>query len=131
MYLNDEAEQLYSKLCEAGLEGVKFIKAYPYSIKPTRIKNVLAVISPSSIEAESDSIGNETLFGKYSLDIDVFSPIDAGSPMMSDAMERILNTATDNMVTGIRVSQVTADERTECFRAKCTLTYCYSHCTED
>lgn len=128
MYLSNEIDSLCKRLkADDSLNAFKIIKAYPYNIKPTRLSYQVIAVSPSSIEAESIAVDNEDFYGKYSIDLDVFSPYEMGSPAMSDALERVLVSATDNTVVGISVSAVTVDENAHCFKAKCTLKYCYSH----
>lgn len=132
MYLNNEVLALYEKLLKSeSLKDFKIINAYPYLVKPTRLNTQAIIVSPSSIDAQSVSLGNEEYYGTYCLDVDVFSPYDMGSPNMSDALEKALISATDNSVVGIKVGPVSVDKDTHCFTAKCTLTYCYTYKMED
>lgn len=128
MYLNNEVQALYEKLKKSeSLKDFKITKAYPYLDKPTRLSTQVIVVSPSSIDAQSASLGNEEFYGKYAIDIDVFSPYALGSPVMSDALQRVLVSATDKTVAGISVSPVCLDENSHCFNSKCRLTYRYTY----
>jgi hypothetical protein len=124
MYLSDKIDFLIEKLKEnCYFDNVKIIKSYPYSKKDTRLSKTVVAVSPSKIEAQNISIGNDTLYGDYSVDFDVFIPIQSGSPVDSSVIEQIVVTLSECQPKSVYVSEISVNNSISCCLAKCTFTF--------
>lgn len=124
MYLTEEIDALIAQLkTNQFFENIKIVKAFPYINKPTRLSKTVIAVSPSKISAENISIGSESLFGDYSVDFDIFIPIQEGTPVDTAVIEQLLCTLSSCYLKAAAVSEITADNTISCCTAKCTLTF--------
>jgi hypothetical protein len=124
MYLTNEIDVLIEMLrANSYFDDIKIIKAFPYSMKATRLAKTVIAVSPSKVEGENISIGDNKMFGEYSIDFDVFIPILSGTPVKSDVIEQIVTTVSACYPSGISVSAITVNNDISCTTAKCTFTF--------
>lgn len=124
MYLTEEIDALTARLkANPYFDRIKIVKAFPYKNKPTRLGTAVVAVSPSRISAENISVGGERLFGDYSIDFDVFIPIQEGTPVDTTVIEQIISTLSACFPKSVAVSKITADNSIFCCTAKCTLTF--------
>jgi hypothetical protein len=124
MYLAKEIDVLTEALRENSyFDNVKIVKAYPYLNKATRLSKTVIAISPAGIDAKNISIGDENLFGDYSIAFDVFIPIQSGSPIESSVIEQLLVTMSKCYPVGISVSEISVNNDISCCTAKCIFTF--------
>lgn len=124
MCLDDELDAFIERLksCEA-LEDVRIIKAYPYVLKPTKLKRAVITVSPSEINAQKISLGQKNLFASYVIDADIFVPVELGSPKIWEYIRGILLSQTNSFPSSVYVSRVTAVDKLSCCTVKCSVTY--------
>lgn len=125
MYLNKKVNDIVQKLSlDERFKDSKIIKAYPDVNKPTRLKRIVVSVSPSSIEAENISVGEECMYGEYSIDIDAFVPQNFGTPCVQKVIENVIDTLKDEFPTRIKVSQINVNNSLFCYYVNCCLTFC-------
>lgn len=124
MCLDHELNTFIDRLKNSeAFSDVQIIKAYPYVTKPTRLKNAVITVSPSEISGKSISIGQENIFASYTIDADIYVPVESGSPRMWEYIRNILLAQMNSIPTAVSVSRVTADDKLSCYTARCSLTY--------
>lgn len=124
MCLDKELDAFVERLKNSeALSDVKIIKSYPYASKPTRLKNTVITVSPSEISGESISIGQENIFAKYTIDADIYVPVELGPPRMWEYIRAVLLAQVNSYPTAVFVSRVTANDKLSCCTARCSFTY--------
>ncbi len=124
MCLDNELDDFIDRLKNnEALSDVKIIKAYPYITKPARLKNTVITVSPSEINGESISLGQEDIFASYTIDSDIYVPVEFGSPRMWEYIRGVLLAQMNSIPASVFVSRVTADDKLSCYTARCSITY--------
>lgn len=124
MYLNKEIDALIALLkANPFFDDIKITKAFPFINKPTRLSRTVIAVSPSKIDAQNISVGGESLFGDYSIDFDVFIPINDGTPVDTDVIEQLVCTLSKSFPKAAAVSEITVNNNIFCCTAKCTFTF--------
>lgn len=124
MYLTNEIDALISQLnTNSYFDEIKIIKAFPYTDKPTRLNKIVVAVSPSKINAENISTGGECLYGEYSIDFDIFIPVNKGTPVDTSVIEQLICTVAVCCPKAVSVSEITANNNIFCYTAKCTFTF--------
>ena len=124
MCLDNELDAFIERLkTSEALGDAKIIKAYPYVLKPTKLKNTVIAVSPSEISAQSISLGQENFFASYVIDADIYVPVELGSPKIWEYIRGILLSQMNSFPSSVSVSKVTAEDRLSCCTAKCSITY--------
>lgn len=124
MYLTCEIQGIIDYLrADKHFDNTHIVKAFPYMKKPTKLRKIVIAVSPSEIEAENISVGDVNLYGEYSIDFDVFSPQELGTPVVFDSIQNIIEILKCFYPSRIYVSKITPVDEISCFSAKCTLTF--------
>lgn len=124
MYLNKKTTDIVQKLSlDKRFKEIKVIMAYPDVNKPTRLKKIVVSVSPSAIDAENISVGEECMYGEYKIDIDVFVPQNFGTPCVQEVVQNIIDALKDEMMSGIKVSEIKAYNSLFCYGVNCRLTF--------
>lgn len=124
MYLTDKIENLISTLKnQPCLKDVQIIKAYPFVNKPTNLEKIVITVSPSGLNADNISVGQNCYFGSYMIDFDVFSPQELGSPIASSTIESVILSLRKFNPSAIKVEPISINSNVKCYTAKCTLTF--------
>lgn len=125
MYLNEKVKDIVYRLSQdTRFEHTKIITAYPDSNKPTRLKQIVVCVSPSSVDAENIAVGEAFMYGRYSVDIDVFVPQNFGSPCVQTAVQNLMDALRAELPVGIKVSQIQVNNSLFCYSVNCCLTFC-------
>ena len=124
MYLLTAAEKVYQALknCEA-LSNCVIIKAYPYAKKPTRLRRTFITVSPAEAEVKNTALGGNSLYGKFSVSIDVFAPQESGTPVENGVTDGIVSAVLPLEPAEIKIGSFTANDDLSSFCAKCLLTF--------
>lgn len=124
MYLTHEIQQVIDYLrADRRFFNTKIVKAFPYMKKPTKLRTIVIAVSPSKIDAENVSVGDINLYGEYSIDFDVFSPQELGTPAVFRSIQDIIEILKSFYPSKVYVSEITSVDGISCFSAKCTLTF--------
>lgn len=125
MYLNKKVNDIVNKLSsDKRFDNIKVIMAYPNVNKPTQLKKIVVTVSPSEIDAENISVGENCFYGDYSVNIDVFVPQNFGSPCIQQTVESVVDLLKDEMPKAVRVSQIKVDNALFCYYVNCRITFC-------
>lgn len=124
MYLADKIDSLILTLKnQTCFNDVKIIKAYPFVNKPTNLEKIVITVSPSGLNADNISVGQNYYFGSYMIDFDVFSPQELGSPVVASTIESIILTLRKFNPSAIKVEPISINSNVKCYTAKCTLSF--------
>lgn len=124
VYLNKEIDEFVIRLEKNSFfSQIKVIKAYPYAIKPTRLKKTVITVSPSQISAENISLGETHLFADYKIDVDIYVPQQIGADSIISIVREIFRCAAGFYAVGVTASKITADDNLNCFISKCTIEF--------
>lgn len=125
MYLNDKIDIIAGKLsADKRFDNIKVVMAYPNVHKSTQLKKIVAAVSPSEIDAEKISVGDNCMYGEYKIDIDVFVPHNFGSPCIQNTVESVVDVLKDEMPSGIKVSKIQVNNSLFCYYVNCCFTFC-------
>ncbi len=124
MYLNKEIDEFILNLeANSFFSDMKIIKAYPYAIKPTRLKKTVIAVSPSQISAKNISLGETHFFADYKIDVDIYVPQQFGADSIINIVREILGCAAGFYAVGVTASKINADDNLNCFTSKCTVEF--------
>lgn len=124
MYLDDKTDAVIAALKSAdALSDCKIIKAFPFVRKPTFIGKSVIAVSPYSVDVENIAVGQECCFGNYSIEAEIFSPQELGTPGIAGTVEKMLGALMNLEPKGIKAYPIDIDANLRCYTAKCVLTF--------
>ena len=124
MYLAAETNRVYNALKDcAALDGCRIIKAYPYAKKPTKLRRTVITVSPSDAEFKNTALGFECAYGKYAVAVDIFIPLESGSPAESGVCDGVINGVLALKPDGIRLTEFRPYDELGAYGARCIVSF--------
>ena len=90
----------------------------------------MCTLAPAELDLESVSVDNENFYGKYAVDVDLFVPYEFGSPAAFDDMENIVRCIMNERVCAIKLSSISRESSTECYKIRATFTFSLAYSKE-
>lgn len=101
------------------LDGFRIIRAYPYTFKPTRLKQIVIAVFAGEINAESISLGEACCYGTYEINADIFIPYELGTPEPENVATAVVTSQLSAYPVAVRVSKIERNEHISCYRINC------------
>lgn len=105
------------------LKNCSVIRAYPYIIQPTNLKNPVIACSLGEINSDNVEYGGAVIYGSYQIIATVFVPFKNGINNMPSYIEAVLKAQAQTYPSKISVSQIEKKEDLKCLRVKLCFTY--------
>ena len=118
--LSDELASLLKS--DAGLADVKIVSAYPYSVRPSAIKESVIAIGFSDITLENCHLGSVEKAGEVKLFADIFVPVNSGSNSAHRIFVRICRALESMHIAGISAQRIYVDAHTQSYVMKTEIT---------
>lgn len=122
MFLSNKLDEFNSRLmnCEK-LQSCKIFKAYPYSMKPTKMDFVAIATAIGEVDAENVELGGSELYGKYRINAFIYSPYKNND--INDVITSVLSSQLSAYPAEISVSEISKNDELECLSVKCGFTF--------
>ncbi len=132
MYLNLITDKVYRTLKEYGaLSECAIIKAFPYAKKPTRLTRTVITVSPGGALLNNTALGEECAFGEFSVNINIFTPQEQGSPADNGTLDTVTQALLPLEPIRIKTGGFDGNDMLGAFEAQCTAVFSDILSTED
>ena len=125
VYLNDIVTNFISKICDnKDFDDIKVLEAFPNHTMPSELKKVVLSVCLNNLDTQNYSLGESGRIGKYSISVNIFSPIKFGGFTPFNVFKRISAfLLSDSNIVSCKIEKLYADQNTECFVMKCLFEY--------
>ncbi|MCD7797422.1 MAG: hypothetical protein LUG95_07490 [Clostridiales bacterium] len=107
--LDDFVELMRS---DSYFDDVKIVRAYPFTIRLTMLKESIVAVGFSNIEIEPYSVGGNDGCGKVKLFADIYVPLDDMSKRTNEILTHICRAAESMNISSILAERIYADKET-------------------
>lgn len=123
MYLNKLIDEIAAKMkSDDNFENINIIKAYPYVDKPTILKKQVITVHPYALDLQSIAVEQQIMQGEYSVEFDIFSPFDMGSPSVCELSEKIMCFLKPYNPINIKSQGISVENTVRCYKSKFIVT---------
>jgi hypothetical protein len=124
MNINSLLDDMLEKInANSFFDDMKIIKAYPCSVKPTRLNNVYISLGINKIDIKPYEIDDVNKAGEVSVFADIFVPIRMDNACMSEIFSRLCTVLEEYNVIGISADRITADNDIQAYVLKTSITF--------
>lgn len=132
MRLHSMTGKVYRSLKNSeALSDCRVIMAFPYIKKPTRLTKTVITVSPAGAVLKGFTLGEKSVFGDFSVNIDMFTPQEKGSPSENGLLDLVTQAALSLEPTSIKLGGFNSNDVLGAFEAQCTVTFSDTFDTED
>ena len=104
-------------------KNARITRAYPDTVKPTRLKKATVAVGIKNIEVDESSVGQSVKSGSYSIFADIFVPYTYDKQSFERIVFRICADISELNLVAIEVSGISADPTAECYMMKSVFTF--------
>lgn len=124
MNMNHLLDSIISLLKNDGsFNDIAIVKAYPPSVKPTRLSRIYIALGISEINMHSCSIDCSARAGEVSVFADIFIPFKMDNSCACEVFTKICNALSIYNILSVSASRLTADEQVQASVLKTKITF--------
>ncbi|MGN1421500.1 MAG: hypothetical protein ACI4XC_08310 [Eubacterium sp.] len=104
-------------------DDIKIVCAYPYTPRPTELKDSIVAVGFSDISFESDRIGESSRYGQVKIFADIFVPFGEDSKKACEIFARICEAISSYNVVAVSAQRTYANKETASYIMKTEIAF--------